>query len=150
MGLVLPHDGGLEVYEAVGPVKYTPFADWKARGVDGRLLVKRLRRPDGALTAEDIRKLVAVAATYMGKTYDSHFEWSDERIYCSELVWKIYKGALGIELGTLERLGDFNLTHPSVVAPLQERYRGSIPRDEPVISPAALAASPLLETVEIP
>jgi hypothetical protein len=149
MGILLPHADGLAVYEAVGPVKFTPFAEWKARGVDGRLLVKRLRRPDGALKAEEIRKLVAVAATYLGKTYDSHFGWSDERIYCSELVWKMYKGALGIELGSLERLGDFDLTHPSVVVPLQERYRGSIPRDEPVISPAAMEASPWLETVEI-
>ena len=36
-----------------------------------------------------------------GKHYDFWFEWSDERIYCSELVWKIYRRGLGIELGEL-------------------------------------------------
>jgi hypothetical protein len=35
---------------------------------------------------------------YLGKNYDIYFGWSDSLIYCSELVWKVYKDAWDIEL----------------------------------------------------
>ncbi len=63
------------------------------------------------------------------------------------LVWKIYKEGLGVELGELRRLGDFDRSHPAVRDKLRERYGANVPLDEPVISPGALADSPLLETV---
>src|SRR5437867_163185 len=35
------------------------------------------------------------AAGSMGSPpYDLTFEWSDDKIYCSELVWKVYERAL--------------------------------------------------------
>ena len=80
----------------------------------------------------------AVGETYRGRGYDLYFEWSDERIYCSELVWKVYKRAVGIEIGHLQRLRDFDLSHPVVRQKLRERYGSRIPSDEPVISPAAM------------
>jgi uncharacterized protein YycO len=39
-----------------------------------------------------------------GKKYDIYFGWDDQRIYCSELVWKIYKRGANIEIGKLQRL----------------------------------------------
>jgi uncharacterized protein YycO len=39
-----------------------------------------------------------------------YFEWSDDRMYCSELVWKIYFEATGIAIGSLQQLKEFNLT----------------------------------------
>ena len=71
----------------------------------------------------------------------------DERIYCSELVWKIYKEALDIEIGELETLEDFDLTDKAVKQKLKERYGNNIPQNEKVISPVAMFESPLLETV---
>ena len=149
MGVVLPHGGALAVYEAVGPVKYTPVAEWVARGENGRVLVKRLREPR-ALASDQVELLVRSAEKFLGKPYDGAFAWSDDRLYCSEVVWKIFRRALGVELGALTRLGDFDLANPEVQAKLRERYGGSIPTEEPVISPAAMAASPLLETVATP
>ena len=75
-----------------------------------------------------------------------YFEWSDARIYCSELVWKMYQRALGVHLGELQKLREFDLRDPLVSAKVRERYGDEIPLDEPVISQAALFASPLLET----
>lgn len=43
-----------------------------------------------------------IGEKFKGKPYDIYFEWSDDKIYCSELVWKIYKHALDIEIGQLE------------------------------------------------
>jgi uncharacterized protein YycO len=104
-----------------------------------------LRNP---LTADQAQRLRASAARYAGKPYDLYFEWSDERIYCSELVWKMYRDALGLELGARQKLREFDLTHPVVKAKMRERYGKNVPRDEPVISPAAQFASPLLRTIE--
>ena len=88
-----------------------------------------------------------VGKLYEGKPYDLYFEWNDERIYCSELVWKIYKNAIGLEIGKLELLKDFNLSSPEVKKKLRERYGENIPENETVISPVSMYNSELLKTV---
>lgn len=63
-----------------------------------------------------------IGERFLGKDYDIYFEWSDNRIYWSELVWKIYKEATNIEIGQLENLSDFNLSNKLVKKKLKERY----------------------------
>jgi hypothetical protein len=147
MGVVLDRDGGLCVFEAIATVRCTPVAQWVARGEQGHVVVKRLRNAATLLTPEALRRLRTSAAQFAGRPYDLTFEWSDERIYCSELVWKLYERALGIRIGELQRLRDFNLSDPEVKAKMRERYGEHAPLDEPAISPAAMFASPLLEAV---
>jgi hypothetical protein len=76
----------------------------------------------------------------VGKNYDLTFEWNDDRIYCSELVYKIYKRGAGVSVGTLQKLRDFNLNSPIVRAKLNERYGKNIPLNETVISPGSIFA----------
>jgi hypothetical protein len=64
------------------------------------------------------------------------------------VVWKIYDRALGVRLGELQKLREFDLTDAAVRAKMRERYGRSVPLDEPVTSPGAQFDSPLLETVE--
>ncbi|HYC59337.1 MAG TPA: YiiX family permuted papain-like enzyme [Thermoanaerobaculia bacterium] len=123
------------VYEAVQPVKLTPLDAWIRRGKDGHFVVKRLRDP---LPSATLRRMKTAGARYRGRGYDLYFEWSDERIYCSELVWKIYKEGAGIELGRLQKLREFDLSHPAVRAKMRERYGNRVPANEPVISPSAM------------
>lgn len=144
MGLVLFKRGKPYVFEAVQPVKYTPLAAWLDRGKGKHYVVKRLKTPLAPAAAS---RLQAAASRYEGKPYDLTFEWSDSRIYCSELVWKLYKSAADIELAPLARLGSFDLAHPAVKAKLRERYGGQVPLNEPVIAPSAIFESPLLVTV---
>ncbi|MFE7088828.1 YiiX/YebB-like N1pC/P60 family cysteine hydrolase [Sphingobacterium spiritivorum] len=82
-----------------------------------------------------------------GRDYDIRFEWSDDKIYCSELIYKIYERAAGIKLGKLQQLKDFDFTNPAVKAQLKERYGHHIPLNETVISPASVFDSELLETI---
>ena len=89
-----------------------------------------------------------VGESFRGRPYDLTFEWSDERIYCSELVWKIYERALGIEIGALQPLAAFDLSDPVVKQKMRERWGGPPPASEQLISPAAMFASDLLETVQ--
>lgn len=69
-------------------------------------------------------------------------------IYCSELIWKVYKRATGIEIGKLQQLKEFDLTNELVKKKIKERYGSNIPLNIPVISPAAIFNSELLVTVK--
>jgi uncharacterized protein YycO len=101
MGIVYLKNDQPFVFEAVEPVKLTPFSDWIARGEGGHYVVKRLSNARERLTSEALERMLQVGKKFEGKPYDLYFEWSDDRIYCSELVWKIYKRALDLEVGEL-------------------------------------------------
>jgi uncharacterized protein YycO len=147
MGIVYIENGKLLVFEAIDPVKLTPFGDWIARGDGGHYVVKRLSDAKERLTSEKLERMLEIGKTFEGKHYDLYFEWSDDRIYCSELVWKIYKRALNIEVGELQTMGEFDLSDPLVQSKVRERFGESIPKNETVISPAQIFASDLLVSV---
>jgi hypothetical protein len=147
MGVIFIENDAPVVYEAVGPVTRTPLEEWIQRGDGGRFVVKRLSEADLLLTEDAVARLRSAGEQYAGRPYDLYFEWSDDRIYCSELVWKMYESALGIEIGKLQRFGDFDLSDPVVVRKLRERFPDDIPVDEVVISPASMFASEELVTV---
>lgn len=144
MGIVLFKNGQPYVFEASKTVRYTPLKSWIARGNGGHFVVKRLKKP---LTTAQVKQLYVLANRYEGKDYDLTFEWSDKRMYCSELVWKMYQGATGLKLGELETLGDFNLNSPAVKAKLKERYGNKVPLKQQVVSPVAMFNSSLLMDV---
>jgi len=148
MGIIYENDGQFFVYEAVQPVKLTPLNEWINRGENGHYVIKRLENADQVLTSSTLTKMKQIGEQFKGKPYDIYFEWSDDKIYCSELVWKIYKQAADIEIGQLEKLSDFDLTNEIVQTKMKERYGDNIPRDEKVISPAAMFNSKKLITIE--
>lgn len=147
MGIIYKLGNDFFVYEAVQPVKLTPLNDWINRGENGHYVVKRINQSESLLNPETLTKMKKIGEKYSGKDYDLYFEWSDSRIYCSELVWKIYKEAVGLEIGKLEKLSDYNLTDKAVKQRLAERYGDNIPDDELVISPASMFNSDQLITV---
>ena len=147
MGMLYKEGEEWFVYEAVQPVKKTPLTKWIARGEDGHYVIKRLEKSQEVLTPEVLNKMKEAGEKYNGKDYDIYFGWSDDKIYCSELVWKIYKEATGIEVGKLQTLKDFDLTYPEVQQKMKERYGNTLPENEMVISPAAMFDSEVLVTV---
>jgi len=149
MGIVYETDGRYFVYEAVQPVKLTPLDQWIRRGLNGHYVVKRLKNADQVLTKRTLAKMKQVGERYKGKSYDLYFEWSDDKIYCSELVWKIYKEAANIEIGELERLADFDLSPKVVQQKIRERYGANVPVNEQVISPVAMFDSNKLMTIRV-
>ncbi|MEP6611470.1 MAG: YiiX family permuted papain-like enzyme [Mucilaginibacter sp.] len=147
-GLIFKREEQYYVFEAVQPVKFTPLENWIAKGKDGKFVIKRLKNSDQVLTPNVLYNMRAITQQFKGKSYDLTFEWSDDKIYCSELIWKIYKRAAGIEIGNLQKLKDFDLTNPAVKKKMNERYGNKVPLNENVISPAAIFNSELLETVK--
>lgn len=148
MGIIYKNGESLFVYEAIQPVKLTPIGEWINRGENGHYVIKRLKNANKVLTEETLKKMKTFGEKFKGKNYDLYFEWSDDKIYCSELVWKIYKENTGIEIGQLEKLSDFDLTNKTVKQKMKERYGEDIPMNEKVISPAAMFNSTNLETVK--
>lgn len=147
-GIIYKEEGQFYVFEAIQPVKSTPLDKWITRGKNGHYVIKRLKNADKVLTTETLEKMKFEGKKFIGKNYDLTFEWSDEKIYCSELIWKIYQRAAGIEVGKLEKLRDFDFTNEEVKTKMKERYGEKIPMDEIVISPSAIFKSELLITVK--
>lgn len=146
-GIIFKAPDGYYVTEAVQPVQTIPLEKWIERGTERHYVVKRLKNANEVLTPDVIAKMKKVARGFEGKQYDIYFEWSDDKMYCSELVWKIYKRAAGIEVGPLKKLKEFNLDNPLVKLELRKRYGKNIPYEQRAVSPVDILDSPLLETV---
>jgi uncharacterized protein YycO len=147
-GLIFKDGNDFYVLEAFQPVKRTPLNEWIARGKEGKYVIKRLKYSEEIVTTAILNQMKTIGDDFLGKDYDLTFEWTDQKIYCSELIWKIYQRTTGIEIGKLEKLKDFDLTSPAVKQKMKERYGNQIPMEETVISPAAIFESELLLVVK--
>ena len=145
-GIIFSKNGKLMVLEAVQPVGIVTLDEFISRSTAGSVTARRLKTPP---PAERFREALAWGGTQVGKNYDARFLWNDDKLYCSELVWKIYQHA-GIELCAPRRFRDYNLEKPAVRKIIDERFGGmaKVPLDEKVVAPSDLAASPLL--VDVP
>lgn len=144
MGILLKEGSRWKVLEAIGHVMTTPAREWISIGEGKHYVVKRLP----GLTTEMLQKMRRVSKRYAKKSYDPYFEWSDDRMYCSELVWKIFKEATGHEIGRLQPLKEFDLSNPIVTQKLHERFGPTLPLEQPMISPGAMFDSSELIVVE--
>jgi len=147
-GIIYKEGNKYYVFEAIQPVKRTPLNKWIAHGQGGKYVIKRLKNAEEVLTTERLQKMKQVGDQFKGKNYDLTFEWSDDKIYCSELIWKVYQRGAGIEIGKLEKLSSFDLSAETVQKKMKERFGEHIPMNETVISPAAIFESELLITVK--
>ncbi len=146
-GIIFIEDGKTYVYEAVQPVRITPFESWITHGKDSKYVVKRLKNSDTKLTEAQLSAMKKYGSSMLNKNYDIYFEWSDSDIYCSELVWKIYKNGANIELCQTKELKDFNLKNPLVQRIMYQRYGSQVPLQEKVVAPSQIHDSELLETI---
>lgn len=146
-GIVFFRDGEPYVFEAIRTVSWTPLDAWIKRGVDGHYMLLRLKDREQRLTPGVLAAMREVGGGFDGKGYDLLFQWSDETIYCSELVWKIYERGAGMPLAPLRRIRDYDLNHDEVQRKIKERFGYDIPWDEQVVAPSDLMESALLERV---
>ncbi len=143
VGVVHIRQGKPFVYEAISRVSLTPLKNWIARGNDKHFIVKRLK---SGLSPQKETALRKAGKRFQGLPYDLLFEWSDNKMYCSELVWKIYK-SIGIELTPMRPMKDYRFDHPVVQKLLRARWGKNVDWDEPMVAPADLVNSDLLTKV---
>lgn len=147
VGMIVKMNGKDYVYEAVQPVQIIPLEQWITRDKNNHFETKRLKNATSVFTPENIEKIKEQMNLHIGKNYDGAFRWSDNEMYCSEVIWKIYKNACNLEIGKTQVLEDLNTANPIVMKRLNEIYPQVIPWREKVISPQAIYESDLLTTI---
>ena len=147
-GILLKNKKGeLQVLEAIQPVVFTPIDEFIRRGDDNHYMVKRLNNRDEVITEEVLKEMHQVGKSFVGKDYDIKFLWSDDKMYCSELVWKIYERSTGIKLGEPQPLKSYSLDSKVVKQKMEERYGKDIPWVEPMVAPSTVFDAEMLEVV---
>lgn len=141
-GIVGREDSQWVVYEAIGSgVQVTPLGTYLFRGRAGGYSVYRLKPEHQVHVPETLR----YTQTYLGKPYDIRYRMDDEKIYCSELIYKAYQQASGDALGQLDRFGDLNWQpHESAITYFEG---GPVPLDREMITPIGLSKANQLEKV---
>jgi hypothetical protein len=149
MGVVFVEPAGPVVFEAVTPVRRTPLNEWISRGEGRHYVVKRLRDADTRLGPERVAAMRTLGEQWAGRPYDLQFRWSDESLYCSELVHKLFERSVRVRLGKLERARDMNLADPLVQRALATRFApGKFDPEEPVVTPGSIFEDEQLVGVE--
>jgi hypothetical protein len=142
-GIIFFLKGKPFVFEAVQPVKITPLQDWINRGVGGKYVVSRTKTP---LTQEQISRMYSYSKKQLGKNYDIKFQWSDKKMYCSELVFKVFEAG-DLTVGEAHKFSDYNLSNPYVKSEIKKRYGNSINLNEMVVTPVDIFNSNELKKV---
>ncbi|MBC7487321.1 MAG: YiiX family permuted papain-like enzyme [Cytophagaceae bacterium] len=147
VGVIVIKNKQAFVLEAVEPVSLTPLKKWIARGDQSYFEIKRPKQNLPSTPAVQ-KKLDSLQNFYLSKHYDIPFQWTDDKLYCSELVWKLYQKVYGIELCATRQLKEFDLSSSLVKMALQQRYGTAIPMNEQVVSPEDLYQSSLLQSIK--
>ena len=130
-GIIYIKDGIPYVFEASSKVKLTKLETFINNGVDKKYEILRYK---SELSKSEQKEMFQYASNQLGKPYDLKFEFSDNKMYCSELVWKIYKAA-GIELSSPTKFKDYDLSSREAIKMIETRYGSKINLNENVITP---------------
>lgn len=135
IGVVIIKKGIPFVAQAWGKVQLTPLKDFLSQGVGNHLIIRTRQSIDNRQLLHDFKQ------TFEGLPYDRDFRWSDEAIYCSELVYKLLA------------LQKINMPEPKAMQFDINRdfwiryFRGNPPDGELGNSPADFANSLLFEKI---
>ena len=125
-GVVVNTPEGMKVLEASKTVRLTPFAKFIGSAKNENWCIRRPK-----LT---ISKPIQYQK-YLGLPYDLEFKFNNGKMYCSELVWLIYKDQ-GIELCEPRKVSSFPFARISKVRKLMDK-RG-ITMDQYAVAPVDL------------
>ncbi|MBM75948.1 MAG: hypothetical protein CMK59_11160 [Proteobacteria bacterium] len=143
VGIVYIKNNKPYVFEAISTVSSTPLNTWISRGEGQRYMVMRTKKE---LSQEQLTSMKQEGDSHLGKKYDVKFEWGDEKMYCSELVWKVYEAA-DIKLSAPHKMKSYNFEDPRVLKELQDRWHQNINWNESVVAPVDLVKSKKLTVV---
>lgn len=146
-GIVFIENNTAYVYHAVEPVQKSTLKEFLSYSDDGKIWIKRLK-DTSLLNQKNITLLKSNANAMLGKHYDLYFNWSNDEIYCSEYIWKIYKNALNIEIGKIHPLKFYDLSSKIVKETMAKRYGEKIPLEEQMVAPSDIFSSENLISVE--
>ena len=124
LGIIFIENNQPIVYHAVDPGRKDNLPNFLKYSKDAKWEIKILKNTT-ALTVSNLEKMKQKAQKLQGLPYDYLFNWGSGEVYCSEYVWKIYQ-EIGLKVGELSTLKDFDLASPFVQKMLKERYGDQI------------------------
>ena len=125
-GIAVDTPEGVQIMEADTTVRILPVERFVGKSVGGKYIIKR---PSQQLT-QPIDK-----EQWLGRWYDLVFSFENEEVYCSELVWLIYKSQ-GIELCSPRKINThFMARVPMLQRALKER---NISPEQEAVAPCDL------------
>lgn len=136
VGILVKEKTGWYVAEAIGPLKMTPIKDFIGRSKNRSFEVYRFKYFD----AQTMKVALLNELTKYNKPYDIFFEWSEDRIYCSELTYKVFMDVTGHEMGTVQKMKEMRLDGPYVQALIEKRLTDigkELNLEEPIVSPVS-------------
>lgn len=150
IGVVFVGQNGAYVFESIATTRMTPLDSFISRGKESKYTVLRYDKADDGsaegLTDEQKNDLWQSRHSYLGKRYDLAFKWSDDKMYCSESTWKIFRD-IGINLSTTRKIRSFNIWIPKIRKVMEKRWNGQVNMNEPVVAPKDVVRSDFLSVV---
>jgi len=146
IGVLFKENNEWMVYEAVQPVQKVTLSEFILRGENSQYTVLRLKNDSLVKLDHVTQKMKNYLLKQIDKDYDWVFNWSEEEMYCSELVYKAYLN-VGIKISDTKLLKDYKLSHPIVQAQLKERYGNNIPLNDTMVAPSDIANGNRLKVV---
>ena len=125
-GIVVNTPEGMKVLEASKTVRLTPLGKFIGRAKNDNWCIKR---PKQKLSAS------IKYQKYLGQPYDLEFKFDNGKMYCSELVWLVYKDQ-GIELCRPRKVSSFIFTRIPKVKRLMDKR--NITMDQVAVAPVDL------------
>ena len=138
-GIIVMKNGKPYVLETLKTLVVTPLDKFIARGEDGKYWLKRSKK-------ENIK---IKYGNYLGKPYDLAFKFDNDKFYCSELIYDIYKNQLGIELCEPKKVSDYLILGTDKLPQIEKamKKRG-ITKEQYAVAPVDIFESDYLEDVK--
>ncbi|MCL6257959.1 hypothetical protein M3O96_02585 [Aquiflexum sp. TKW24L] len=153
-GLMMKENGDWFVLEAIGKgVSKTPLQEFLNRHLDEngkpKVMVGRLKPEFQHL----IPTAIMEAQKYLGKPYDSAFDFDNDAFYCSELIHFAFKAANGGSDLFQPKPMTYNDPDTGELFPIWEAYFLElgipVPEGKPGLNPGGMSLEPVLEMMEI-
>ena len=138
-GIIVMKNGKPYVLETLKTLVLTPLDKFIARGVDSKYWLKRSNKENIKIKYK----------SYLGKPYDLAFRFDNDKYYCSELIYDIYKNQLGIELCKPKKVSDYLILWtdklPKIEMAMKKR---GITKAQYAVAPVDIFNSDFLEDVK--
>ena len=137
-GIIVMKNGKPYVLETLKTLVITPLDKFITRGKGGRYWLKR----------SNIENIKIKYDSYLGKPYDLAFKFDNDKFYCSELIYDIYKNQLGIELCEPKKVSDYLILGTDKLPMIEKamKKRG-ITKEQYAVAPVDVFESDYLEDV---